>query len=132
MRFIYIFKFEVIFGFNCSLNVYFYHNACNRLSPLGSSLSVLTWKLLLHTHPLLGNGLVNKFPRREILGKQSIARLRNNSRKRSVFSVVHAMPRAKQQNCKDVYNNRCFLWCPCRRFIGGSKGRLQSVITEKP
>jgi hypothetical protein len=37
--------------------------------------------LLLHVHPLLGNGLVNKFPRRQILGKQSVARSRNNRTK---------------------------------------------------
>jgi hypothetical protein len=37
------------------------------------------------------------------------------------------MPSAEQQNCKHVYNNRCFLWGPCRRFIGDSKGRLRSV-----
>jgi hypothetical protein len=30
------------------------------------------------THPLLGNGLVNKLPRRQILGKQSVDRSRNN------------------------------------------------------
>jgi hypothetical protein len=34
--------------------------------------------ILLHVHPLLGNVLVNKFPRREIPGKHSIARLHNN------------------------------------------------------
>jgi hypothetical protein len=34
--------------------------------------------LLLHLHQLLGNGLVNKFPRRQILGKESVAGLRNN------------------------------------------------------
>jgi hypothetical protein len=28
--------------------------------------------------------------------------------------------------------DRCFLWCPCRRFIGDSEGRLQSVIADKP
>jgi hypothetical protein len=42
------------------------------------------WKLLfikivlLHVPPLLGNVLVNKFPRRQILGKQSVASSRNN------------------------------------------------------
>jgi hypothetical protein len=34
--------------------------------------------ILLYTHPLLGNALINKFPRRQILGKQSVARSRNN------------------------------------------------------
>jgi hypothetical protein len=35
---------------------------------------------LLHVHTLLGNRLVNKFPRRQILDKQSVARLRNYRR----------------------------------------------------
>jgi hypothetical protein len=88
--------------------------------------------ILLHVHPLLGNGLVNKFPRKQILGKQSVARLRNNSdNRRSVFIVVRAMPSVTQQNCKHIYNNGCFLWCPCRRFIVDSEGRWQSVIAEK-
>jgi hypothetical protein len=34
--------------------------------------------VLLHVHPLLGNGLVNKFLGRQILGEQSAARLCNN------------------------------------------------------
>jgi hypothetical protein len=34
--------------------------------------------VLLHVRPLLGNVLVNKFPQRQILGKQSVVRLRNN------------------------------------------------------
>jgi hypothetical protein len=42
--------------------------------------------ILLHVHPLLGNVLVNKFPRRQVLGKQSVARLRNN-RGSCVFHV---------------------------------------------
>jgi hypothetical protein len=46
----------------------------------------------MHVHPLLGNELVNEFPRRQILGKQSVARLRNN-RGGYVFYVA----RAKQQ-----------------------------------
>jgi hypothetical protein len=38
------------------------------------------WSLiLLHVHPLLGNGLINNFPRRQIIGKQSVVRLRNNT-----------------------------------------------------
>jgi hypothetical protein len=47
---------------------------------------------LLLVHPLLGNVLVNKFLRREILGKQSIARLDNNGR-RCIFYVVRAEQR---------------------------------------
>jgi hypothetical protein len=33
---------------------------------------------MLHVHPLLGNRMVNKFPLKQILGKQSIAGSRNN------------------------------------------------------
>jgi hypothetical protein len=60
---------------------------------------------------ILGNGSLKKFPRRQMLGKQSIARLHNNTESRkSVFNVVRFMPSARQQNCKHVYNNRiCFL-----------------------
>jgi hypothetical protein len=67
--------------------------------------------ILLHVHPLLGNGLVNKFPRSQILAKQSVARLHNNSgNRRSVFNVVCAITSAKQQNCKHAQNNRCYPW----------------------
>jgi hypothetical protein len=45
--------------------------------------------VLLHVRPLLGNVLFSKFPRRQILGKQSVARLRNN-KWGSVFYVVCA------------------------------------------
>jgi hypothetical protein len=48
--------------------------------------------ILLHVHQLLGNVLVNKFPRRQILCKQSAARLRNNKRD-CVFYVVRAEQR---------------------------------------
>jgi hypothetical protein len=61
---------------------------------------------MLHVHPLLDNGLVNKFPRRQILGKQSVAGLRNNSdNRRSVFNVVRAMPSAKLR--VQVYTGVC-------------------------
>jgi hypothetical protein len=33
--------------------------------------------VLLHVHPLLGNGLVNKFPRKHIPGKESVVMSRN-------------------------------------------------------
>jgi hypothetical protein len=66
--------------------------------------------ILLHVHPLLGNGSVKKFPRKQILGKQSVATLRNNfDNRRSVFNVVSAMLSTRQQNCEHVYNNRCSL-----------------------
>jgi hypothetical protein len=73
--------------------------------------SIFCFCILLHVHSLLSNRLVNKFPRRQILGKQSVARLCNNTdNRRGIFSVVRPMPSARQQNCKHVYNNRrCFL-----------------------
>jgi hypothetical protein len=40
--------------------------------------SVLEGAMLLYGHPLLGNGLVNKFPRRQILGKQFVGRSHND------------------------------------------------------
>jgi hypothetical protein len=43
--------------------------------------------ILLHVYPLLGNELVNKFPRRHVLGKHSVAALRNN-RGGCVFRVA--------------------------------------------
>jgi hypothetical protein len=42
--------------------------------------------ILLHVHPLLDNVLVKRVPRRQILGKQAVASLRNNRGSR-VFSV---------------------------------------------
>jgi hypothetical protein len=42
------------------------------------------------------------------------------------------MPSARQNNCKHIYNNRCFPWGPFRRFIGNSEGRLQPAAAEKP
>jgi hypothetical protein len=38
----------------------------------------ITMRVLLYLHPLLGNGLVKKLPRRQIHGKQSVAMSRNN------------------------------------------------------
>jgi hypothetical protein len=38
----------------------------------------VTVYVLLYVHPLLGNGLANTFPRRQILGEQSVARSSNN------------------------------------------------------
>jgi hypothetical protein len=37
---------------------------------------------------------------------------------------------SKQRNSKHVYNNRCSLWSPCRKFIGESEGRLHSVVAS--
>jgi hypothetical protein len=91
--------------------------------------------ILLHVHPLLGNVLVNEFPRR-----QSVARLRNNKGGCVVY-VVRAKQQlnngvmqsaSKQRNCKHVYINRSSLWGLYRRFIGDTVGRLQSVVAEYP
>jgi hypothetical protein len=43
--------------------------------------------ILLHVRLLLSNVLVNKFQRRQILGKQSVSKSRNN-RRSCVFHVV--------------------------------------------
>jgi hypothetical protein len=42
--------------------------------------------LFVNVHPLLGNRLVNEFPQRQILGKQSVARSHNN--KMNVYSSL--------------------------------------------
>jgi hypothetical protein len=68
---------------------------------------------MLHVHPLLGKGLVNKF--RQI---QSVVRLRNNSDKwRSVFNVGRPMSSARQQICKHFYNNRRRFLCLTRAEV---------------
>jgi hypothetical protein len=41
-----------------------------------------------------------------------------------VFSMWSAPCPVLSNNCKHVYN-MCFLWCPCRSFVGDSEGRLQ-------
>jgi hypothetical protein len=58
-----------------------------------------------HVHPLLGNVLVNKFPRRQILGKESVARSRNN--RGSCVFCVHG----------DVTSYMCFLRGPLFPWI---------------
>jgi hypothetical protein len=87
---------------------------------------------MLHVHELLGNVLVNKFSRREILGKQSVARLCNN-RRGCVFYVVRAeqwwnnrvmQPICKQQLGKhfqvssDIIKNRDGVFCGvCAEYL---------------
>jgi hypothetical protein len=65
-------------------------------------------KITRHINALLGNGLVNTFPRRQILGKQSVARLRINSNNRrtavSMRRLVNTPLRTWQQ-----YRGNCFL-----------------------
>jgi hypothetical protein len=97
--------------------------------------SCVSLYILLHVHPLLGNELVNEFPRRQIFGKQSFARLHNN-RGDCVFYVVRAKQQyingvmqsvSKQRNCKHVYNNRCFPWGLCRVLIREVNSDASSV-----
>jgi hypothetical protein len=61
--------------------------------------------ILLHVHPLLGNVLVKKFPRKQIFGKQSVARLRNN-RWGYVFYVVRAKQRRNNGVMQPVSKQR--------------------------
>jgi hypothetical protein len=71
----------------------------------------------LHVHPLLGNRLVNKFPRRQILGKQSVDRLRNN--RGGLFSMSSASRPAlvTEQWTRNLKRDTCVLWGPCREDI---------------
>jgi hypothetical protein len=60
--------------------------------------------ILLHVHPLLGNELVNKFPRGQILGTHSVSRLRNN--REAVFSVWSAPGNSRITGlCNPFLNN---------------------------
>jgi hypothetical protein len=60
--------------------------------------------------PIARQRVGKQVPRRHISGKQSVIRLRTNSdNRRNVFNVVHTIPIAKQQNCKHVCNNKCFV-----------------------
>jgi hypothetical protein len=90
---------------------------------------------MLYVYPLLGNMLLNKFLRRQILGKESVARLYNN-RGDCVLYVVRAKQQqnngvmqsvSKQQNCIHVYNNRCFPWGLCRALIREVNSDASSV-----
>jgi hypothetical protein len=76
---------------------------------------------MLYVHPLLCNGLVNKFAQRQILSKQSIASLHNN-RGGCVFYVICDTPSVGNgpMNCS-LTRDMCFLWCPCWRIIRGSR-----------
>jgi hypothetical protein len=49
------------------------------LYKLFNSIVTLIRTVMFHEHPLLGNGLLKKFPLMHILGEQSVARLRNNT-----------------------------------------------------
>jgi hypothetical protein len=102
--------------------------------------------ILLHVHPLLGSGLAKKFPRRQILGKQSVPRSRNNRMNvyssllgnsqgakglarqlsRDLFSVWSAPCPVLTNRTANTSTISVFYEGPCRRFIGNSEGRLQS------
>jgi hypothetical protein len=56
------------------------------------SVSLRTIWILLYVRSLLGNVLVNKFPRKQILGNQSVASLRNNGWG-CVFYIVRTQQR---------------------------------------
>jgi hypothetical protein len=93
--------------------------------------------VFLQVHPLLRNELVNKFPWGQMLGKQSVDRSRNNrwdcflcGRRQVTIEQRVIQSVSKQRNYKHVYNNRCSLCTPCRRFIGDSEGRLRSVVAS--
>jgi hypothetical protein len=75
-------------------------------------------------------GKQNKFPQKHILGKQSVARLCNNSdNRRNVFNVVCITPSARQRNYKDICNNRsCFLCMICAEVLW----RTRKVICKRP
>jgi hypothetical protein len=45
---------------------------------MGCASNILARDILLYVQPLLANVLVRKFPRRQVICKQSIVRLRNN------------------------------------------------------
>jgi hypothetical protein len=102
------------------------------------SLRVLNnlFKILLHVHPLQGNVLVNKFPRRQILGKQSVARLRNKKlacvfyvdRVEKLWNNGVMQPVSKQRLGKDTSSTIetiFFLWGLCRMLI-----REVNAVTE--
>jgi hypothetical protein len=73
--------------------------------------------ILLHVHPLLGDVLINEFPRRQLLGKQSVARLRNN-KGGCIFYVVAPCPAlVTDQWTRSLTCDTCFLRCPCRGYI---------------
>jgi hypothetical protein len=77
------------------------------------------YRILRHVNSLLGNGLVNNFPRRQILGKQSVARLSNNSNNRTAVSVrrsVNTSFRMLQQ-----YKGNCFLCGPRQAIVRNNR-----------
>jgi hypothetical protein len=45
-------------------------------------------KILLRVQQLLGNGLINKFPRRQVLRKHSVAMSRNNKTNTRIYSSL--------------------------------------------
>jgi hypothetical protein len=68
-----------------------FSSACIAVSFSNSVAWIFVMFIFLHVHPLLGNGLVNKFSR--FLVNSPFARLRN-SRECCVFYVIRATPSA--------------------------------------
>jgi hypothetical protein len=83
---------------------------------------------------LLGNGSINKFPRRQILGKQSAARLHKILTTEEVFSLWSSTCLVLGNRTVNVSTiiEGVSMRGPCRRFIGNNKGRLRAIVAEKP
>jgi hypothetical protein len=94
------------------INFYFYTNPLS-LNEFTNS------KILLHVHTLLGNVLVNKFPRRQFLGKVSVARLRNK-RGTCVFRVRGDVTLVDSDHVTCVSCDAC-------PFLGYISDRIRSV-----
>jgi hypothetical protein len=89
--------------------------------------------IFLHVHPLPGNVFVNKFPRRPILGKQSVARLFSN-REGCVFYLVRAKQTVERcmqpligNGTVNMSTVRCFPWDLYRVLIGQVNSNSSSV-----
>jgi hypothetical protein len=68
--------------------------------------------ILWHVNAFPGNGLVNKFPRRQILGKQSVARLHNN--KGMSVNILTATNTGNNRRTAVSMQRRLRTWQKCR------------------
>jgi hypothetical protein len=119
----------VSFHFNVCVCLFSHGHLAN-----GSKYSAVKLFILLHVHPLLGKVLVNKFLWRQILGKQSVARLRNNSdNRRSIFYIVRAATIAMQWFGKHVSTIEAVLsaWSMPKIYRGQWRS-FAGVIAKKP
>jgi hypothetical protein len=67
---------------------------------------------LLHAHPFLGNGLVTKYPRIQILGKQSVARSSNN--RTNVYSSLLDNSQSANGLARQLSRDLFSMWsAPC-------------------